>query len=137
MTSYDDLDAQIEAALAEEPWRPAPKGLYARIDTTLRVERARQSARKQMITRVGMAFVGGVGVIAGGVVLNHSVHAVARALRFIPGGMGQFDHALSAFSLGPSPILVVLAVLAAVVPMTATAFAAGAVAHQARRLRIQ
>ena len=136
MTSFDDdLDAKIESALRDESWRPAPKGLYNRIEASLRVERARQRMRQRMAMRVASAVGVVVLCLAGIVGVSVSGHYVTRLLNSIPGGMGQFDHMLSSYALGPSPLVAIAVAFAAILPMAAAAAGAGALARQAQRAR--
>lgn len=131
MTSldHDKLDALIESALTDEPWRPSPKGLYQRIEASLRVERVRQRMRRRLAMMCAGTVAAAVALVVAGIGFSQS------AAMFVPGGMGQIDYVRSAFALSPSIDVMALAIGGTMGAMALTACVGALMAREAQRWR--
>jgi hypothetical protein len=99
LPSEAELDALIEAALAEEVVLPVPAGLHARINERVRLASLQQRERVRFRNALLSGFAASVGVVAGVAFLVATTKFDVLLKHGISGGRGLMDSYAATFAL--------------------------------------
>jgi len=132
MPSSDPLDSLIDDALSSETLRPAPRGLYQRIESSLRIAAVRRAERRRIRRQIGASLAAACLLIVGLGLAVTVLNALQRVTAEFPGLIGYADY-LRSFYLGTPGEMFAVTVTIVVVPAAAVTMAAAAAT--VRRIR--